>query len=208
MILASSSQVLGKLGGFGSLPFCPKDPLYPPRQARVYRVLHLVYNDLVREGFTNPLDAGNIDRGRQRLVDLVIRELTGPDLTTHFLETLANLAPVQLNVPEALEIYRRRLRNGVRTYIALVKGQVAGTLSLVVEQKYIHQGGWVGHIEDVAVHADFVNKGIGSALVDHALEEAKRLGCYKAILSCFEDRVPFYERLGFRRHDVGMRVDL
>jgi hypothetical protein len=34
------------------------------------------------------------------------------------------------------------------------------------------------------------------------------VGCYKVILSCFENRAAFYQGLGFRRHDVGMRVDL
>ena len=73
---------------------------------------------------------------------------------------------------------------------------------------FIHAGGWVGHIEDVAVHRDHQKKGIGAALIRHAVDEARKLGCYKVILSCFEDRVAFYEGLGFRPHDVGLRIDL
>lgn len=141
-------------------------------------------------------------------MDLFIRELNALDLTRGFLETLARLADVNLEAEEARTILRRRLRTGIHTYVALDEGRVAGTTSLVVEQKFIHRGGSCGHIEDVVVHPDYDQRGLGSALVRHAIEQAWQLGCYKVILSCFEDLVPFYERLGFRRHDVGMRIDL
>jgi glucosamine-phosphate N-acetyltransferase len=60
----------------------------------------------------------------------------------------------------------------------------------------------------VAVHQDFKKQGIGAALVRHATERARALGCYKAILDCSEHLLPFYEQLGFHRHEEGMRIDL
>ena len=68
-------------------------------------------------------------------------------------------------------------------------------------------GGLVGHIEDVAVHRDYQQQGLGSALVRHATEEARQRGCYKVILNCYERLVPFYCRLGYRPHDTGLRID-
>jgi glucosamine-phosphate N-acetyltransferase len=141
-------------------------------------------------------------------VRVTIRELSGPDFTNGFLETLASLAEVNLPLSEALEIFRLRLRVGVRTYVAIVDDHLVGTLTLLVERKFIHGGGRVGHIEDVAIHREYQHRGIGSELMRHTVEEARKLGCYKLILNCFPDRVPFYERLGFRRHDTGMRLDL
>lgn len=141
-------------------------------------------------------------------MDIVIRELHGPDLTKGFLDVLTNLAEVGVTTNKAAEILRTRLRNNERTFIARVGEQIAGTASLMVERKFIHHGGFVGHVEDVAVHRDYEGKGIGSALIHHIIEEAKKAGCYKVILSCFDDRIPFYERLGFRRYEVGMRLDL
>jgi glucosamine-phosphate N-acetyltransferase len=82
-----------------------------------------------------------------------------------------------------------------------------GTATLLVEQKFIHHGGKVGHIEDVAVHRDRQLRGIGTRLVKHATEEARKLGCYKVILDCFERLAPFYARLGYRTFNVGMRND-
>jgi glucosamine-phosphate N-acetyltransferase len=141
-------------------------------------------------------------------LNLVIRELNGHDLSRGFLETLAGLAEVGLTPVQAGEVLRNRLRAGIRTYVARVEEQVAGTASLLVEQKFIHGGGRVGHIEDVAVHPDFRHHRIGSALVRHATEEARKHGCYKVILNCFEHLTPFYAQLGYRPHDVGMRIDL
>jgi glucosamine-phosphate N-acetyltransferase len=138
----------------------------------------------------------------------VIREMIGPDLTHGFLESLAALAEVNLTGEQAAEVFRARMRAGTRTYVACVGDHVIGTASLVVEQKFIHKGGKVGHIEDVAVHPDCRHLRVGSALVRHATQQARKLGCYKVILSCFERLVPFYQGLGYHKHDVGMRIDL
>lgn len=142
------------------------------------------------------------------LTQLRIGDLQASDLTQGFLETLANLSTVELTPEEALPILESRRRSGIRTFVAHEEDQVVGTATLIVEQKFIHRGGWVGHVEDVAVHRNHQKKGIGAALVRHAVEEARKLGCYKVILSCFEDRIPFYKGLGFHPHDVGMRNDL
>ena len=82
------------------------------------------------------------------------------------------------------------------------------TTTLLLEPKLIHGGGLVGHIEDVAVRKAYEGKRVGSAVVGKAIQRARDLGCYKVILNCKEELVPFYTRLGMRRHEVGMRVDL
>jgi glucosamine-phosphate N-acetyltransferase len=142
------------------------------------------------------------------LTQIRIGDLQTSDLSRGFLETLSNLSTVELTPEEALPILESRRRSGIRTFVAREDEQVVGTATLIVEQKFLHSGGWVGHIEDVAVHRNHQKKGIGAALVRHAVDEAHKLGCYKVILSCFEDRIPFYKGLGFQPHDVGMRKDL
>jgi glucosamine-phosphate N-acetyltransferase len=139
--------------------------------------------------------------------ELQICELFGPDLANGFLETLESLSQVRLTPAGAAEVLRTRLRMGVKTYVAKIDGKVVGTCALLLEQKFIHSGGWVGHIEDVVVHKECQKKGIGSALVEHAVGEAKKRGCYKVILDCFEHLVPFYDRFGFRVFNIGMRCD-
>jgi glucosamine-phosphate N-acetyltransferase len=141
--------------------------------------------------------------------EMRIGELTEADLANGVLEALSSLAEVGLSAAEAGAVFHERQKAGVHTFVARAPdGRVAGTATLLVEPKFIHQGGRAGHIEDVAVHPDFQKKGIGAALVRHATEEARKLGCYKVLLNCFDRFAPFYERVGFRRHDLGLRHDL
>jgi glucosamine-phosphate N-acetyltransferase len=140
----------------------------------------------------------------------VIRELQAGDLSRCFNETLASLAEVGLTCEQMNQLMQERIRAGVRTYVAWDKdlNEVVGTISLLIERKFIHRGGKVGHIEDVAVRRGFRGKGLATTLVRHAVSEARRLGCYKVVLNCFDQLARLYESLGFRRHDIGMRIDL
>lgn len=142
------------------------------------------------------------------LMKIDLREANGTDLDHGLLETLGHLAEVGLTAEEAREVFRARLRTGARTFVALANGRIVGTISLLLEQKFIHNGGLVGHIEDVAVHGAYQKQGVASSLVQYVLTEARKVGCYKVVLGCYESLAPFYERLGFRKHDVGMRMDL
>jgi glucosamine-phosphate N-acetyltransferase len=136
-----------------------------------------------------------------------IGDLNEADLARGFLESLEELGKAELSQEEALKVLRNRMRAGVRTFVARHEGRVVGTASLLTEQKFYHKGGRAGHIEDVSVHRDYQGQGIGAALVRHAIEEARRIRCYKVILNCDDRVMPFYERLGFRRHNNGMRLD-
>ncbi len=142
-------------------------------------------------------------------VDYVLREISPADLSRCLVDTLSSLAEVGLTPQEMRQALEERMRTGIRTYVACDQRtqEVVGTVSLLIEQKFIHRGGKVGHIEDVAVRRGFRGKGLGADLVRFATEEARRLGCYKVILNCFEPLVPFYASLGYRKHDLGMRKD-
>ena len=141
-------------------------------------------------------------------MDWILRELTPVDLHNGFLEALASLSAVDLLPWQVEEVFRQRLGQGVHTYVAVHRQQVVGTASLLVERKFIHRGGLVGHIEDVAVHPKLRRRGVGTQLVEHLTEEARAAGCYKVILNCFPHLVPFYERLGYHKHDECLRLDL
>jgi glucosamine-phosphate N-acetyltransferase len=145
---------------------------------------------------------------KELLVPVIVREMYGFDLTQDFLDTLASLAKVNLTLDQAKGVFRDRLRKGIRTFVACMDNRIVGTASLFVEEKFIHEGGRSGHIEDVAVHQGFQKHGVGAALVRHVVEQARAAKCYKVILNCNEGTAAFYEKLGFRRHDIGMRLDL
>ncbi|MEK6260864.1 MAG: GNAT family N-acetyltransferase [Planctomycetota bacterium] len=139
---------------------------------------------------------------------LTIRLMDATDLRRGFLAALSALKPAELSDEQALDVFRRRMRSRVQTYVALMDDRVAGTASLFIEPKFIHNGGIVGHIEDVAVHVAYQHHGVGALLVGHLLGVCRQAGCYKVILDCEEDVIPFYEKLGFRQWETAMRIDL
>lgn len=85
---------------------------------------------------------------------------------------------------------------------------IIGTATLLVEHKFLHGGGIVGHIEDVVVDPNQQGESIGSELVKRCVDKAKNEGCYKVILDCSEDNITFYEKCGFHKSEMSMRVDL
>jgi glucosamine-phosphate N-acetyltransferase len=139
---------------------------------------------------------------------LLVRPFELTDFERGFAETLGGLAEVNLALDDATEIYRARCARGIRTYVVESEGRVIATASLFCEPKFIHAGGWVGHVEDVAVHTSTRRQGVGRLLVQHLVAEATRFGCYKVVLNCFADLLPFYEQSGFHQHDVCLRHDI
>lgn len=140
--------------------------------------------------------------------EIEIRPMFATDLKRGFLEALSSLKPVELTEEEALEVFRRRMRYQVQTYVAILQDKVVGTATLLIEPKFIHHGGVTGHIEDVAIHKSYQSLGLGAALVRHLLEVCRQEGCYKVILDCAAAVIPFYEKLGFSRWEQAMRIDL
>ena len=140
-----------------------------------------------------------------------VRELEERDLQSGFIETLNFLRAVgNLNYSQLEAIFKKIKSNPSNKIFVAVNsnGKVIGSTTLFIEQKFIHEGGMVGHIEDVVTHKDFRNMGIGQSLVQKAADTAKTAGCYKVILNCSEENLPFYAKLGFKKHGVEMRVDL
>lgn len=129
------------------------------------------------------------------------------DLEKGFLESLESLRPTGLDSVQALAVFYK-LSPHHHIYVAKEDDRVIGTATLLVDQKFIHQGGKVGHVEDVAVHREYQGKGVGLKLMERMLEDAKKLGCYKVILDCAENLISFYEKSGFRQSAVQMRIDL
>ncbi|RAH76660.1 glucosamine 6-phosphate acetyltransferase [Aspergillus japonicus CBS 114.51] len=83
-------------------------------------------------------------------------------------------------------------------------GRIVGTGSLIVERKFIHQLGMVGHIEDIAVDKDQQGKKLGLRLIQALDFVAEKVGCYKTILDCSESNEGFYLKCGFKRAGLEM----
>ena len=87
-----------------------------------------------------------------------------------------------------------------RLFVAEVDGVVAGTYSLLIQDKLAKRGARAGIVDDVAVSPACQRRGVGKAMMEHARAECRQAGCYKLALSSNlrrEDAHRFYESLGF-----------
>ncbi len=144
------------------------------------------------------------------VISYTIDELKEQNLQNGFIETLSFLSEVKIPPEKLIEIFRRLKQNADNNiFIAVTnEGKVVGATTLLIEQKFIHGCGRVGHIEDVVVHKSFRGQRIAHHLIEKAINVAREAGCYKVILNCKENLVPFYEKLGFRKHEIEMRHDI
>ncbi len=135
------------------------------------------------------------------------------DLSNGFLKTLSNLSNIgriENDIAHARRVLSIIQKSEVhKIFVAVLKDdQVVGTITAFIEQKFIHDGGKICHIEDVATRKGYEGMGIGSELVKSAINYAKMMKSYKIILSCAESNQQFYENLGFRKHELSMRYDI
>ena len=141
--------------------------------------------------------------------ELIIRKIIESDLENGFLESLDNLRQASnLEYNSAKSILKGILENENHiVHVAELDGKIVGTTTLLIEQKFIHEGGLVGHIEDVVVKKGFEGQRIGMKLVLSLLDIAKERKCYKTILNCENKLIPFYEKIGFKQKSNEMRFD-
>jgi len=141
--------------------------------------------------------------------DVEIRNIVELDIENGFLESLDSLREASdLDRKIGKDILKKIIANPDHIiHVAEINGKIVGSTTLLIEQKFIHNGGKVGHIEDVVVSKEFEGRGIGMKLVVSLLEKAKAMNCYKTILDCKDELIPFYERIGFKQESNQMRYN-
>ncbi|MGC0339447.1 N-acetyltransferase family protein [Streptomyces sp. SLBN-8D4] len=95
--------------------------------------------------------------------------------------------------------------------VATRKDRVVGTLQLTVVPGLSRRGATRSIIEGVRVHADERGSGLGSRLIEWAIEESRRQNCQLVQLTSDNTRTDahrFYERLGFTASHVGFKLAL
>jgi N-acetylglutamate synthase-like GNAT family acetyltransferase len=146
-----------------------------------------------------------------------IRDATRADLP-RIVELLAQLSidtSREATGPPLPDAYRRAFdeiaADGRQRLLVLeTDGRIAGTLALVIVPNLSHQGKPYAIVENVVVDEAVRGSGYGELLLRHALEEARRAGCYKLSLTSNKQRQDahrFYQRLGFRATHEGFRVE-
>ena len=114
--------------------------------------------------------------------------------------------------PCYLAAFREMQASGTSaTYVAEVDGRVAGTFMLTFIRHLMRRGTPVAQIESVRVDVPLRGKGLGGEMMRWAIEESRRRGASRVQLTSNNSRTDahrFYERLGFVKSHVGMKLAL
>ncbi len=95
--------------------------------------------------------------------------------------------------------------------VAKMTNNVVGVLQITYTPYITHQGGWRATIEGVRTSASTRGKGLGTKLIEFAIERAKEKGCHLAQLTTDkqrDDALKFYQKLGFQATHEGMKLKL
>ncbi|MFG1665996.1 GNAT family N-acetyltransferase [Streptomyces sp. Y7] len=95
--------------------------------------------------------------------------------------------------------------------VAVREGRVIGTLQLTVIPGLSRRGATRSIIEAVRIHSDERGSGLGTRLIEWAIDESRRQNCQLVQLTSDKSRTDahrFYERLGFASSHTGFKLEL
>ncbi|EMT67061.1 Glucosamine-phosphate N-acetyltransferase-like protein [Fusarium odoratissimum] len=132
-----------------------------------------------------------------------IRPLERGDYAKGFLDCLGVLSDVgdvsQGRFEERFD-WMKTQGQGVHYHVVIEhENRVVGTGAIIVERKFIHNLGLIGHIEEIAIRKDFQGKGLGLKLLASLSSIAKNVGCYKTTLGTSPENEPFYVKCGYNK---------
>ncbi|MFG2606773.1 GNAT family N-acetyltransferase [Streptomyces sp. NPDC048514] len=148
--------------------------------------------------------------------DLEIRRVTADELPAIVAMLADDPLGAQRESPHDLTPYRAALERldadaNQHLVVAVREGRVIGTLQLTIIPGLSHRGATRALIEAVRIHADERGSGLGSRLIEWAIDTSRRLDCQMVQLTSDKSRADahrFYERLGFTASHEGFKLKL
>ena len=95
--------------------------------------------------------------------------------------------------------------------VAVAEDEPVGTLQLTIIPGLARRGSLRGQIEAVRIRADHRGSGLGTRIMEWAIDESRRRGCSLVQLTSDISRTEahrFYERLGFTPSHTGFKLKL
>ncbi|MET9650557.1 MULTISPECIES: GNAT family N-acetyltransferase [unclassified Streptomyces] len=148
--------------------------------------------------------------------DLQIRPATAGDLAAIVAMLADDPLGAQRESPDDLTPYTaafERLAHDPNQHlvVAVRADTVVGTLQLTIVPGLSRRGSTRSIIEGVRIHSEERGSGLGTQLIEWAVEESRRQDCRLVQLTSDATRTEahrFYERLGFEASHLGFKLSL
>lgn len=150
------------------------------------------------------------------MTELLIRPATLADVPAIVSMLADDPLGAQRESPDDLSPYEkayRRLADDANQHlmVAVRGGRVVGTAQLTIVPGLSRRGATRSVIEGVRVHSEERGSGLGTRLIQWAVDESRRQECQLVQLTSDATRTDahrFYERLGFTPSHVGFKLAL
>lgn len=141
---------------------------------------------------------------------LKIRKIILDDLDRVY-ELMNILYKGKLKYDRFKEIYKLKLQDKNSYYIVAIENDnIVGVLTSELQEK-LHREKLQLFIEDLIVEESKRNNGIGSSLLENAINYAKNNNCEVVELTSYKDEIKahkFYENNGFINHSIKFKMYL
>ena len=137
--------------------------------------------------------------------DFIYRKLEKNDYK-NYLCLMNSFRKTDINVDKVYfdKIYDTIMINNNSIIVCEYMGQLIGSITILIEQKMIHNFALYAHIEDVFVDETFRHKKIGSQLIQEALNYCKKINVFKVSLNCSNELETFYASNNFEKRQINM----
>ena len=129
----------------------------------------------------------------------IFRKLEESDYHKNYLQLLSQLTQVGHISPEEFTKILAKIQSQIWVVEDTAANKIVASASIFLEQKIIHDGGIVAHLEDVVVDQSYRGNQLGQKLIANIVEKARESGAYKIIADCKTELLSFYSKNGFEK---------
>ncbi|GAN02875.1 acyl-CoA N-acyltransferase [Mucor ambiguus] len=156
----------------------------------------LFEDSLFEDKYLSPEVQSNLHEGYK------LYPLRANDFERGYLDVLSVLTEVGAHTVDTWNSQYQFMKKHNDTYFTITitdekTNRIAATGTILIEHKFVHKNGLVGHIEDIAVDSSHQGKKLGLRVIEALKYIGEMTGCYKVILDCAVKNIPFYEKCGF-----------
>jgi glucosamine-phosphate N-acetyltransferase len=130
---------------------------------------------------------------------LIFRQLQDSDYNKNYLGLLSQLTEIGEITQDAFTDILSKIQSQIWVFEDTTANKIVASASILFEQKIIHGGGIVAHLEDVVVDESYRGIRLGQKLIVNMIDKARENGAYKIIADCKIELLSFYSKNGFQK---------
>jgi glucosamine-phosphate N-acetyltransferase len=129
----------------------------------------------------------------------IFRKLEESDYDKNYLQLLSQLTEVGHITSIKFSNILDKIQSQIWVIEDIQSNKIVASASILLEQKIIHEGGIVAHLEDVIVDQSYRGNQLGKKLIEFIVQKARESGAYKIIADCKPELLSFYSKNGFEK---------